>query len=157
MIWSCDTCYNPIFLWRMRWKYFYLDLASPGWPRTLRRTSWWSTARETYVSIMDMWYMLLPYFFMVNTMEMFLFWFGVTRMALYTEKDILVKYNKRKLCLHYDCVIHVITVFFYGKYDGNISILILLYTTRMSFSVFKAILVTPNQNKNISIVFGIKK
>ena len=30
----------------------------------------------------------------------------------------------RKLCLHYDCVIHVITVFFYGKYDGNISILI---------------------------------
>ena len=45
-------------------------------------------------------------------------------MALYTEKDILVKYNKRKLCLHYDCVIHVITVFFYGKYDGNISILI---------------------------------
>ena len=124
MIWSCDTCYNPIFLWRMRWKYFYLDLASPGWPRTLRRTSWWSTARETYVSIMDMWYMLLPYFFMVNTMEMFLFWFGVTRMALYTEKDILVKYNKRKLCLHYDCVIHVITVFFYGKYDGNISILI---------------------------------
>ena len=112
MIWSCDTCYNPIFLWRMRWKYFYLDLASPGWPRTLRRTSWWSTARETYVSIMDMWYMLLPYFFMVNTMEMFLFWFGVTRMALYTEKDILVKYNKRKLCLHYDCVIHVITVFF---------------------------------------------
>ena len=61
---------------------------------------------------------------MVNTMEIFLFWFGVTRMALYTEKDILVKYNKRKLCLHYECVIHVITVFFYGEYDGNISILI---------------------------------
>ena len=46
-------------------------------------------------------------------------------MALNTEKDILVKYNKRNLCLHYERVIHVITVFSYGEYDGNISILIL--------------------------------
>ena len=32
---------------------------------------------------------------------------------------------KRNLCLHYERVIHVITVFSYGEYDGNISILIL--------------------------------
>ena len=46
-------------------------------------------------------------------------------MALNTKKDILVKYNKRNLCLHYERVIHVITVFSYGEYDGNISIFIL--------------------------------
>ena len=52
-LWTCDTYCNPIFLWRTQWKYFYLDLASLGWPRTPRRTSWWCTARETYVSIID--------------------------------------------------------------------------------------------------------
>ena len=46
LLWTCDTCYYPIFLWRIRWKYFHFDLASPGWPRTPRRTSWWSTARQ---------------------------------------------------------------------------------------------------------------
>ena len=43
-------------------------------------------------------------------------------MALNTEKDILVVYSKRNVCGR---VIHVITLFFYGEYDGNISILIL--------------------------------
>ena len=38
-LWTCNTCYNPIFLWRTRWKYFYPDLLSPGWPRTPRSTS----------------------------------------------------------------------------------------------------------------------
>ena len=32
LLWTCDTCYYPIFLWRIRWKYFHFDLASPGWP-----------------------------------------------------------------------------------------------------------------------------
>ena len=75
-LWTCDTCYYPIFLCRIRWKYFYFDSASPGWP------------------------------------------------ALNTEKDILVVYSKRNICFHYRSVIHVITLFFYGEYDGNIFILI---------------------------------
>ena len=61
---------------------------------------------------------------MANTMEIFSFWFGVTRMALNTEKDILVVYSKRNVCFYYGRVIHVITLFFYGEYDGNIFILI---------------------------------
>ena len=45
-------------------------------------------------------------------------------MALNTEKDILVVYSKRNVCFYYGRVIHVITLFFYGEYDGNIFILI---------------------------------
>ena len=45
-------------------------------------------------------------------------------MALNAEKDILEEYSKRNLCSHYRRVIHVITLFFYDKYDGNNFILI---------------------------------
>ena len=44
--------------------------------------------------------------------EIFLFSFGVTRMTLNIEMDILVKYSKRNLCFHYGRVLHVITLFF---------------------------------------------
>ena len=46
------------FLWGIRWRYFQLDLVSPGWPKTPRRTSWRSRAKETHFPIMDVWYML---------------------------------------------------------------------------------------------------
>ena len=49
----CDTSFNPIFLWQIRWKCFHNDLRPPGCPRTPRTTSWWSTTRKTYVSFMD--------------------------------------------------------------------------------------------------------
>ena len=49
----CDTSYYPIFLWQIRWKCIHKDLRPPGCPRTPRTTSWWSTTRKTYVSIMD--------------------------------------------------------------------------------------------------------
>ena len=45
-------------------------------------------------------------------------------MALNTEKDILVVYSKRNVCFYYGRVIHVITLFFYGEYDGKVFILI---------------------------------
>ena len=77
----CDTSFNPIFLWQIRWKYFHNDLRPPGCPRTPRTTSWWSTTRKTYVSFMDVWYILYPYFFMANTMVMFFYWFKVPRVA----------------------------------------------------------------------------
>ena len=35
-----------------------------------------------------------------------------------------MKYSKRNVCFHYGHVIHVITLFFYGEYDGNVFILI---------------------------------
>ena len=53
LLWMCDTSYKPIFLWRKRWKCFHNDLSLPGWPRTPRTTSWWSTTRKTHVFIMD--------------------------------------------------------------------------------------------------------
>ena len=45
-------------------------------------------------------------------------------MALNAEKDILMEYSKINLCFHYGRVIHFITLFFYGKYNGNMFILI---------------------------------
>ena len=45
-------------------------------------------------------------------------------MVLNTKKDILMEYSKRNLCLHYGRVVHFITLFFYGKYYGNMFILI---------------------------------
>ena len=58
------------------------------------------------------------------SMQLFLYQFGFTRMAQNAEKDILVVYSKRNVCFYYGRVIHVITLFFYGEYDGNIFILI---------------------------------
>merc|ERR1712015_74148 len=58
------------------------------------------------------------------SMQWFLYRFGLTRMALNTEKDILMEYSKRNLCFHYGRVLHFITLFFYGKYYGNMFILI---------------------------------
>ena len=52
MFGRCDKSYNPNFLWQIRWNGFHKDLRPPGWPRTLRTTSWWST-RKTHVFIMD--------------------------------------------------------------------------------------------------------
>ena len=49
----CEKSYNPIFLWQIRWNGFHNDLRSPGCPKTPRTTSWWSTTRKTYVSVMD--------------------------------------------------------------------------------------------------------
>ena len=72
----------------------------------------------------DIWYMLYAYFFKENLMQLFLSWFGVTRMAKNAEKDILVEYSKSNLCFHYGRVIHVINLFFYGEHDGNIFVLI---------------------------------
>lgn len=51
-IYMCDACYNPIFSWRVRWKHFYPDQSSPGWPGTPRTTSWSCTARQ----ILMAWY-----------------------------------------------------------------------------------------------------
>ena len=104
LLWTCDTCYYPIFLWRIRWKYFHFDLASPGWPRTPRRTSWWSTARQNINFELSACYRLLFTY-----------------------------------CAPPECCF------------------ILLYSIKMSFSAFKAILVMKNQDRNISIVFTIKK
>ena len=74
-LWTCDTSYKPIFSRGIQWRYFCLDLASPGWPRRTRKTSWLSTARTN-------------------------------------------------LCFNYGHVIHLISLFFCGKYDGDIFTLI---------------------------------
>ena len=82
----------------------------------LERREWHPGGVQKEKHMFPLWtcdtYMLLLYFFMVNTMEISLFWFGVTRTALNTEKDILVKYSKRNLCFHYGRVIHFTTLFF---------------------------------------------
>ena len=50
----CDTSYNPIFSWQIRWNCIHKDLRPPGCPRAPRTTSWWSTTRKTHVFIMDL-------------------------------------------------------------------------------------------------------
>ena len=61
---------------------------------------------------------------MVSSMKMVLSRFRATRMAWDVENDILVEYSKKNLCFNYKHVIHLISLFFYGEYNGDISTLI---------------------------------